>query len=490
MSLEAKFEPRRRRIRIVVTLGPASSSPEMIENLFLTGADVFRLNMSHGDQEAKADLVQRIRALEAKHGRPTTILADLQGPKLRVGTFKDGPVRLRYDQAFTLCLDEVDGDETQVTLPHPEIFDAAKEGMRLLLDDGRIRLDVTQVEDRKIHCKVLLGGKLSERKGVNVPDVVLPLAALTQKDRSDLDFALEQGVDWVALSFVQRAQDVADLKKIVAGRAGVLSKIEKPAAMDALDEIVEQSDAVMVARGDLGVELPLQEVPPSQKRIITAARAAGKMVVVATQMLESMVDSPAPTRAEVGDVANAVFEGADAVMLSAESAVGAHPIAAVRIMSDIAERIESDEIYGSMRAYEQRSYNATGIDAISQAARQVAKTVSAAAIVCFTFSGSTARRAARERPIAPVIALTPRIDTARRLGLTWGLHSITTKDVEDFENMVAKAKRMALRTGLVKGGQRIVVTAGVPFGTPGSTNVLHIAWLDGHELEGHESELF
>lgn len=488
MSLEAKFEARRRRIRIVVTLGPASSSPEMIESLFLTGADVFRLNMSHGDQDAKADLVKRIRALETKHGRPTTILADLQGPKLRVGTFKDGPVRLRYDQDFTLCLDDVEGDETQVTLPHPEIFDAAKEGMRLLLDDGRIRLDVTQVEERKMHCKVLLGGKLSERKGVNVPDVVLPLAALTQKDRSDLDFALDQGVDWVALSFVQRAQDVADLKKIVAGRAGVLSKIEKPAAMDALDEIVEQSDAVMVARGDLGVELPLQEVPPSQKRIITAARAAGKMVVVATQMLESMVDSPAPTRAEVGDVANAVFEGADAVMLSAESAVGAHPIAAVRIMSDIAQRIERDEIYGSMRAYEQRSYNATGIDAISQAARQVANTVSAAAIVCFTFSGSTARRAARERPIAPIIALTPRIDTARRLGLTWGLHSITTKDIEDFETMVAKAKRMALRTALVTGGERIVVTAGVPFGTPGSTNVLHIAWVDGTELDGYEGE--
>lgn len=488
MSQDAKFEPRRRRIRILVTLGPASSSPEMIENLFLTGADVFRLNMSHGDHEAKADMVKLIRALEDKHGRPTTILADLQGPKLRVGTFKDGPVRLRYDQDFTLCLDEVDGDETEVTLPHPEIFDAAKAGMRLLLDDGRIRLDVTSVEKRKIHTKVLLGGKLSERKGVNVPDVVLPLAALTQKDRKDLDFALEQGVDWVALSFVQRAQDVADLKKIVAGRAGVLSKIEKPAAMEALDEIVEQSDAVMVARGDLGVELPLQEVPPAQKRIITAARAAGKMVVVATQMLESMVEAAAPTRAEVGDVANAVFEGADAVMLSAESAVGAHPLAAVRIMSDIAERIESDDIYDSMRGYEQRSYNATGIDAISQAARQVANTISASGIVCFTFSGSTARRAARERPQAPIIALTPRIETARRLGLTWGLHSITTKDITDFETMVGKAKRMALRTGLVDGGQRIVVTAGVPFGTPGSTNVLHIAWVDGTELDGYDSE--
>ncbi|MEO0412601.1 MAG: pyruvate kinase [Pseudomonadota bacterium] len=483
--MQVKFEPRQRRIRIVTTLGPASSSPEMIEQLFLTGADVFRLNMSHGDQDKKAEMVRTIRAMEDKFGRPTTILADLQGPKLRVGTFADGPVRLRYDQRFTLCLDAVEGDEERVCLPHPEIFEAAKSGMRLLLDDGRIQLEVTKVEPRALKCKVLLGGKLSDRKGVNVPDVVLPLAAMTDKDRRDLDFALEQKVDWIALSFVQRAEDVADLKKIVAGRAGVLSKIEKPAAMEALEEIVEQSDAVMVARGDLGVELPLQEVPPAQKRIIAAARAAGKMVVVATQMLESMVDAPAPTRAEVGDVANAVFEGADAVMLSAESAVGAHPLAAVRIMSDIAKRIEADDIYASMRAFEQRSYQATGVDAISLAARQVADTISSAAIVCYTFSGSTALRAARERTMAPIIALTPRMETARRLGLTWGLHSIATRDVENFEEMLGKAKRMALRTGLVKGGDRIVVTAGVPFGTPGSTNVLHIAWVQGDELDGH-----
>jgi len=480
----AEFKPRQRRLRIVVTLGPASSSPGMIEDLFATGADVFRLNMSHGDLEAKGEMIERIRALEEKFGRPTTILADLQGPKLRIGTFKDGPIRLRYDQRFTLCLDTVEGDDTQVTLPHPEIFKAAQQGMRLLLDDGRIRLEVDAVEERKMHCKVLLGGKLSDRKGVNVPDVVLPLAAMTHKDRTDLDFALANGVDWIALSFVQRPEDVQELREIVAGRAGVLSKIEKPAAMDALDAIVAASDAVMVARGDLGVELPLQEVPPAQKRIIAAARSAGKMVVVATQMLESMVDAPAPTRAEVGDVANAVFEGADAVMLSAESAVGAHPLAAVRIMSDIAERIERDDIYTSMREFEQRRNDGTHIDAISLAAKQVSKTIGASSIVCFTFSGSTAQRAARERPSAPIIALTPKLEIARRLGLIWGLHSITTQDIEEFEGMVAKAKRMALRTGFSKGGDKIVVTAGVPFGVPGSTNVLHIADLKGDELDG------
>lgn len=487
MRETTKFKPRQRRIRIVVTLGPASSSPEMIENLFLTGADVFRLNMSHGDLDAKAELIARIRAMEDKFGRPTTILADLQGPKLRIGTFKDGPIRLRYDQDFTLCLDPVDGDENQVSLPHPEIFEAAEKGMRLLLDDGRIRLDVASVSKRKIHCKVLLGGTLSERKGVNVPDVVLPLAAMTAKDREDLDFALEHGVDWIALSFVQRPEDVSQLRDTVAGRAGILAKIEKPAAMEALEGIVDAADAVMVARGDLGVELPLQEVPPAQKRIIAAARSAGKMVVVATQMLESMVDAPAPTRAEVGDVANAVFEGADAVMLSAESAVGAHPLAAVRIMSDIAERIEHDDIYISMRDFEQRRSNATGVDAISSAAKQVSRTVSAAAIICFTVSGSTAQRAARERPGAPIVSLTPRLETARRLGLTWGLHSITTQDVFDFEGMLGKAKRMALRTGYVSGGDKIVVTAGVPFGEPGTTNVLHIADLDGTELDGYDS---
>ncbi|MEM1021006.1 MAG: pyruvate kinase [Pseudomonadota bacterium] len=483
--MDTKFKPRRRRIRIVTTLGPASSSPDMIESLFVTGADVFRLNMSHGDLEKKAQMVANIRALEEKYGRPTTILADLQGPKLRIGTFEDGPVRLGFHQTFTLRLDEVTGTEDAVTLPHPEIFAAAKPGMRLLLDDGRIQLEVEEVSERALACKVILGGKLSDRKGVNVPDVVLPLAAMTEKDRKDLEFALDQGVDWIALSFVQRPKDVADVKTIVNGRAGVLAKIEKPAAMEALDEIVEQSDAVMVARGDLGVELPLQEVPPAQKRIISAARTAGKMVVVATQMLESMVDAPAPTRAEVGDVANAVFEGADAVMLSAESAVGNHPVAAVRIMSDIAERIEQDDIYASMRGFEERTYQATGIDAISLAARQVSQTISAAGIVCFTFSGSTALRAARERPLAPIIALTPRPEIARRIGLTWGLHAITTKDVSNFEEMVGKAKRMALRTGLVKGGERIVVTAGVPFGSPGSTNVLHIAYVQGDELDGH-----
>lgn len=477
------FEPRSRKVRIIATLGPASISPEMIRKLFETGVDVFRINMSHGGHEDKAAAIAAIRTLEIKLGRPQTILVDLQGPKLRIGAFKNGPIQLKEKAKFTLDLDDALGDEKRVSLPHPEIFNALHEGAALLLDDGKIRLRVEKLSEGRADCRVEVGGKLSDRKGVNVPDVVLPLAALTEKDRRDLEFAMEQKVDWVALSFVQRAADVAEVRKLVAGRAGVLAKIEKPAALNVLDDIIEQSDAVMVARGDLGVELPMPEVPTAQKRIISTARSKGKMVVVATQMLESMISSPTPTRAEVSDVANAVYEGADAVMLSAESAVGEYPLEAVKMMDAIARRIESDPGYNRIREGEHAIPEGTAEDAISAAARQVVATVNAKLIVTFTTSGSTARRAARERPSVPVLALTPRIETARRLGLVWGLHPIHTKDVESFEEMVGKAKRMALRSRLARGGDKIVITAGVPFGTPGSTNVLKITWLMGNELD-------
>lgn len=477
------FEPRSRKVRIIATLGPASSSPEMIQKLFETGVDVFRINMSHGGHEDKAEAIKTIRALEEKTGRQQTILVDLQGPKLRIGTFADGPVQLQNGAPFQLDLEDVPGDENRVRLPHPEIFRALEVGAHLLLDDGKIKLRVMALEDRVAKCEVIVGGKLSDRKGVNVPDVVLPLAALTEKDRRDLDFALDQNVDWVALSFVQRPDDVAEVRKIVSGRAGVLAKIEKPAALRSLEEIVELSDAVMVARGDLGVELPMPEVPTAQKRIISAARARGKMVVVATQMLESMIASPTPTRAEVSDVANAVYEGADAVMLSAESAVGAFPTQAVSVMDAIARQIEGDVNYMRVREAEYTVPEGTAEDAISAAARQVVATVRAKLIVTFTTSGSTALRAARERPAVHILALTPSIKTARRLGLAWGLHAIHTRDVESFEEMVGKAKRMALRSRLAAAGDRVVITAGVPFGTPGSTNVLKITWLQGDELK-------
>ncbi len=473
----------RRRTRIIATVGPASQSREMLETLWRAGVDVFRLNMSHGETQEKAAVIEHIRAVERKVGRPIAIMADLQGPKLRIGRFADGEVRLETGAPFSLDLEDRPGDMRRVHLPHAEIFEVVEPGMQVLLDDGRIRLEVTERTRTRLVTRVLLGGVLSDRKGVNLPDAVLPLAALTAKDLRDLAFALEHGVDWVALSFVQRPDDVAEAKKLVAGRAGVLAKIEKPSAVVHLESILELADAVMVARGDLGVELPVEEVPGVQRRIVRAAREMGKPVVVATQMLESMIHSPVPTRAEVSDVATAVHEGADAVMLSAESAVGDYPEEAVRVMDKVAQREEPDAIetgFSSTRL----THNPTAEDAISAAARQVAETVGAKAIVTFTTSGATALRAARERPNVPILVLTPRQSVARRLCLVWGLYTVKTRDVDSFEEMYGKAKRMALRHRLAQGGDRIAVTAGVPFGTPGATNVLHLAWIAGDELAG------
>lgn len=477
------FKPRRRKVRIVATLGPASRSPEMIRSLFEAGADVFRINMSHGTQADRAEIIKHLRDLEDETGRPTTILVDLQGPKLRVGNFADGSVELKKGQTFILDMDHTPGDARRVCLPHREVFSALSVGSRLLLDDGKVAVQATEITPDRIITKVLVGGKLSNHKGVNVPDSIIPLAALTDKDRRDLSFALDAGVDWIALSFVQRPEDVAEARKLVAGRAGILAKIEKPSAIDYLDDILELADAVMVARGDLGVELPMADVPPLQKRIVAAARAKGKTVVVATQMLESMIVSPTPTRAEVSDVANAIYDGADAIMLSAESAAGSFPVEAVAMMDEIATQVERDPTYQARVHFNETTPEATSADAISLAAGQVAATLGAKALCCFTTSGSTALRAARERPISPIVVLTPRLETARRLGLVWGLHAIRTRDVSSFEEMVAKSLRMALRSKLAAGGDRIVITAGFPFGTPGSTNVLHIARLAGDELQ-------
>ncbi|NVJ69211.1 MAG: pyruvate kinase [Alphaproteobacteria bacterium] len=482
MSSEQISIQRGRKTRIVATLGPASSSYERIKKLFLTGVDVFRLNMSHGEHKDKEALVHTIRAVERELNHPIAILADLQGPKLRIGLFEEGKVTLKEGQPFKLDLLDQPGTDERVYLPHKEIFDALEVGTHILLDDGKIRLEVEAVEEGRARTRVIVGGVLSDRKGVNVPNAVLPLAALTEKDRRDLTFALQCGVDWIALSFVQRPADVAEAKKLVGKKAAVMAKIEKPAAVESLHEIIELADGVMVARGDLGVEEPLENVPGIQKQIVRAARQAGKPVVVATQMLESMIKSPVPTRAEVSDVATAVLDGADAVMLSAESAVGDYPIEAVQVMDRVASRVEHEPSYFMSGAEERNNPNATTEDAITAAARQVARTVKAKAIVTFTTSGATALRAARERPDAPILTLTPKLAVARRLSIVWGLHTVKTKDVGAFEEMVGKAKRMALRAGLVQAGDRIVVTAGVPFGTPGATNVLHIAWISGNEL--------
>jgi len=460
----------------------------MIERLYRAGADAFRVNMSHGNQADHAQTIEHIRALEKSLGRPTTILADLQGPKLRVGAFAEGKALLETGRSFVLDRDQTPGDATRVCLPHRELFVALEEGSRLLLDDGKLVLRVTSAGHDRIETRVEVGGTLSNNKGLNVPDVVVPLAALTEKDRSDLSFAVDQGVDWIALSFVQRPEDVAEARRLIQGRAALLAKIEKPAAIERLESILELADAVMVARGDLGVELPPQDVPPMQKRIVECARRMGRPVVVATQMLESMIKSPTPTRAEVSDVATAIYDGADAVMLSAESAAGDWPEESVAMMNSIADAVERDPGYAARVHFTETRPDPTTADALAEAAGAIANTVASKAIICFTMSGSTARRVARERPSVPLLVLTPKLETARRLGLLWGVHAVRTRDVSSFEEMIAKSKRMALRHGIAAAGDRVIVMAGVPFGTPGSTNVLHVARIVGDELKKHVGE--
>ena len=466
---------RRRRTKIIATVGPASANPDMLARLFQSGADVFRLNFSHGTHDDHAASFAMIRDLERKSGRPIGILADVQGPKLRVGRFAGGRVSLQTGQSFQLDLNPTPGDATRVQLAHPEILAAAGIGTNLLLDDGKLRLRVTRVRPDHLLCDIVTGGPLSDRKGVNVPDMVLPIPALTVKDRADLAFALEHGADYIGLSFVQRAEDVAEARDIAAGRAWIMTKVEKPQALDNLDAILALSDCVMVARGDLGVELPPEEVPLAQKRIVRAARRLGCPVVVATQMLESMITAPAPTRAEASDVATAVFDGADAVMLSAETAAGQYPIEAVNIMDRIIARVESDPGWRAGIDASRPEPEANVADAIAAAARQVAHTIKAPAICSFTASGSTARRAARERPEPPILGLTPDVQTARRLAVVWGVHAIVTAETHSMTDTVARAGRLALSEGFAQRGEDIVVLAGVPFGQPGTTNALRVA---------------
>ncbi|HEC90159.1 MAG TPA: pyruvate kinase [Alphaproteobacteria bacterium] len=466
---------RQRNSKIIATLGPASSSEAMIAKLFKAGADLFRLNLSHGTHSDHSRAYRIIRRLEKKYKRPIGIIADLQGPKLRVGKFEGGQVFLKTGRRFRLDLKNEPGSETRVTLPHLEIFAALKPGMDLLLDDGKIRLRVLRRGAEFADTKVITGGELSDHKGVNVPSAVLDLSPLTPKDKKDLRFSLGLGVDWVALSFVQRPEDVEDAKKIIKGKAGILAKLEKPSAINHLEEIVDLADAIMVARGDLGVEVAPEDVPILQKQIIHACRQKGRPVVVATQMLDSMVHAPMPTRAEASDVATAVYDGADAVMLSAETAVGEYPIQSVSMMERIIKRVERDRLYAEIRITERRLPEATSSDAITAAARQVAQTISAEAIVTFTSSGSTTLRAARERPTVPILGLTPIESTARRLTITWGVHSVRTRVLHSFREMVDKAGMVAKRDEFAKSGGKLVVTAGVPFGTPGTTNILRIA---------------
>lgn len=469
---------RNRNAKIVATLGPASSDKETVRQLFFAGVDVFRLNFSHGSAADHRSRFALLRELEVETARPITILADLQGPKLRVGTFVDGSVMLVEGASFRLDLDAAPGTVMRACMPHPEIFAALVTGAELLLDDGKLRLVVERCETDFAQTRVVVGGKLSERKGVNVPGVVLPITALTPKDRSDLDLALELGADWIALSFVQRPEDVIEARAIIGNRALVLSKVEKPSAVERLEQIVSLSDAIMVARGDLGVELPAERVPAIQKRIVRCCRRLGRPVIVATQMLESMTDSPVPTRAEASDVATAIYDGADAVMLSAESASGKYPLAAVNMMNSIIEQVEADPSYRQLIDASHTLAVAGQVDAaeaICSAMRRSVSLLQAAAIVCYTSSGHTSLRAARERPEAPILSLTPHITTARRLGLVWGVHSIHIDDVSDVSRMTAIAREIAHCEGFAKPGQIIVAIAGMPFGESGTTNLLRIA---------------
>jgi pyruvate kinase len=467
---------RLRRVKIIATLGPASQDRATIARLFEAGVDVFRINMSHADHDGMRESVRMIRSVAEEYGRAIGVLVDLQGPKLRIGTFKNGGVELVKGESFVLDSDPAPGDATRVCLPHPEILSALAPGHAVLIDDGKIRLHITEADPQRAVALVDVAGKISNRKGVSLPDTEIPVSAMTAKDRSDLDAALNEGVDWIAVSFVQRADDIAEVKKVARGRALVLAKIEKPQAILRLDEIIETADALMVARGDLGVEMPVEKVPGLQKRMTRDARRLGKPVVIATQMLESMINAPVPTRAEVSDVATAVFDGADAVMLSAESASGQYPVEAVATMNRIAEEVEGDPLYRLIIESQRHAPERTGADAIAVAARDVAETLDLKAIVAWTSSGSTAFRIARERPEPPILALTPDRDTARRLAIVWGVHAVVTKDAYDLDDMAKRACKFANREGFSHEGDRVIIVAGVPFGTPGATNMVRIAF--------------
>jgi pyruvate kinase len=469
---------RNRRVKVVATLGPASSATEMIERLFLAGVDVFRINMSHCSHDTARALQNSVRWVAKRHRHPIGILGDLQGPKFRVGEFAGGRAFVNDGTIFQFERDEKPGSAESVHLPHPQIFAAVEPGHMLLLDDGKIRMRVIEKTKSTIAAQVLVGGALGSRKGISLPDTMLPVGPLTPKDRADLAYLLKLGVDWIALSFVQRAADIHGVRKLVNERAAILSKIEKPSAVTDLDAIVAASDGLMVARGDLGVEIPVERVPGLQKQITRKARAAGKPVVVATQMLESMISSPVPTRAEVSDVATAVFDGADAVMLSAESAIGQFPVEAIQMMDKVAIEVEGDPIYDAIVHATRTLPQPTGADAIAAAARTITDTVKLSAIVCYTATGSTALRVTRERPNLPIIGLTPIEATARRLSLAWGVESVLTGDPTTLTDMVSKACRIAFDEGFVKPGDGIMVTAGVPLGSPGATNMIRIAFVD------------
>ena len=469
---------RIRKAKIIATLGPSSSDIKTIKKLFLSGADIFRLNFSHDVASTHIKRFKQIRALEKKVNRPIGILMDLQGPKLRVGKFNNGPIFLKNGKKFIFDLDPAPGSKHRAFLPHKEIFKKIKKGNKILVDDGKLTLIVTKKNSTYIETKVKFSGFISSNKGFNIPNLKSTANSLTTKDKEDLKLALKLGVDWIALSFVETEKDVLNFKKIIKNKASVLTKLEKPVALKNLHKIIEVSDAIMIARGDLGIEAPLETLPSEQKRIINACRQAGKPVVVATQMLDSMVNYPTPTRAEASDVATAIYDGTDAVMLSAETAIGSYPNESVKMMDKIIEKVEGDPLYLSINEASHVKAESTAEAAITESAKYVARIMSAKAVITYTTSGSTALRAARERPDVPILGISPNLNTARSLALVWGVHCIHTKDARSFKDMVLKAGRLAKKEKFAKKGDRVVITAGVPFGQSGATNVLRIASVD------------
>jgi pyruvate kinase len=472
---------RNRKAKIVATLGPVSSDLAIIRVLFNNGVDVFRLNFSHGTHEDHKKRVEIIRELEQEVGRPIGILMDIQGPKLRLGKFREDKANLKKGRKFRLDMSDELGGKRRASLPHPEIFAALKPGSEVVIDDGRVRLEVIDCGGDHVETRVVVGGVVSNNKGVNVPDVILTISVLTEKDKRDLDYGLKLNVDWVAQSFVQQPADVMELREIVGDQAKIMVKLEKPSALEKLDDILETCDGIMVARGDLGVELPPQQVPVAQKKIIRRCRAAGKPVVVATHMLESMVTNPVPTRAEASDVATAVYDGADAVMLSAESAAGEYPVRSVKMMNDIIEEVECDPAYPAILDSQRPQPDNTTADAICNGLQSITNILSSAATVTYTASGSTTLRAARERPHAPILSLTPLVETARHLSIAWGVHAVTVdvaKEAAEVDDVINEAKAIAVRECFAGPGEAVVIAAGLPFGTSGTTNLLHVAWLD------------
>lgn len=467
-----------RKTKIVCTIGPASRAYDVIEKLIRMGMNVARLNFSHGSYKEHLQVIENIRQASLKIGQPIAILQDLGGPKIRIGKIIKEPIFLKEGSSFILTNRKVAGDEQEVSLTFPSLPQKVKKGDCIFLADGTLELKVKEFTSTDIICRVVRGGKLTSHQGVNIPNISMDIPSLTEKDYQDILFGIKNKVDFIGLSFIRRAEDVLKVRKILkenkAEEISLIAKIEKKEAVDNLKEIIEASDGIMVARGDLGVEIPLENVPLVQKNIIKKCNFVGKPVITATQMLVSMMSNPRPSRAEVTDVANAILDGTDAIMLSEETAIGNFPLEAVETMNRIAISAEGAIDYEKILSERSISVKPTNADAISHATCQVALDLKVKAIVTFTFSGSTARMVSRYRPPVPIIAASTQDSTVKKLTLSWGVYPFKTEELADTDDMITRSRKVALETGLVRPGEKIVVTAGIPFRVPGSTNLLKV----------------